>query len=103
VSRSAANNELQTLVRHGVLNIRGRGATTTYAFGGSTGSSAAPTRAGRRTAWTENAIERELRVWLDGRSAWPSYSEFVKAAERDLYAAASRNGGVGRWRRILGL
>ncbi len=46
VSRSGANSELQALVRHGVLNVRGRGATTSYAFAGSAGTTA--TRAGRK-------------------------------------------------------
>ena len=103
VSRSGANSELQALVRHGVLNVHGRGATTTYAFADSAGPTAATTRAGRKTTWTEHAIEHELRAWLDGRSSWPPYSEFVAAGKRDLYAAASRNGGVARWRRIIGL
>lgn len=103
VGRAAANNELQTLVQHGVLNTRGRGPTTTYVFAGSTGPATGGKRAGRKPSWTEAAIERELRAWLDGRSSWPSYSEFVTAGKRDLYAAASRNGGVARWRRIIGL
>jgi Fic family protein len=102
VSRSSANSELQALVRHGVLKIRGRGATTSYAFAGSAGMTPT-TRAGRKRTWTERAIEQELRTWLSGRSSWPSYSEFVDAGKRDLYAAASRNGGVARWRRIIGL
>jgi Fic family protein len=103
VSRSGANNELQALVRHGVLNVRGRGASTAYAFAGSAGPTAHPTRAGRKRTWTEQTIEHELRTWLDGRVSWPSYSEFVAAGKRDLYAAASRNGGMARWRRIVGL
>src|SRR5205823_4108786 len=102
-SRSGAGNELQALVRHGVLNVHGRGARTTYAFAGSAGPAAAATRAGRRTTWTEQTIEHELRAWLDGRPSWPPYGEFVAAGKRDLYAAASRNGGVARWRRIVGL
>lgn len=101
VSRSGANSELQALVQHGLLNVRGRGATTSYAFAGSAGTAA--TRAGRKKTWTEYAIEHELRTWLSGRSSWPSYSEFVAAGKRDLYAAASRNGGVPRWRRIIRL
>ena len=103
VSRSGANSELQALVRHGVLNVRGRGATTSYVFAGPSDSTNAAVRPGRKTAWTERAIERELRTLLDGRSEWPSYSEFVSAGRRDLYAAMSRNGGVARWRRFLGL
>ncbi|HTW13192.1 MAG TPA: Fic family protein [Solirubrobacteraceae bacterium] len=103
VARSAAGKELQGLVRHGVLTVRGRGATTTYAFAGPAGSAATTTRAGRKVIWTEHAIEHELRAWLDGRSSWPTYQEFIAAGKRDLYAAASRNGGTARWRRIMGL
>jgi hypothetical protein len=103
VSRSSANSELQALVQHGVLNVRGRGATTAYAFAGSAGPTATTSRAGRKKTWTEQTIEHELRAWLDGRVSWPSYSEFVAGGKRDLYAAASRNGGMARWRRIVGL
>ncbi len=103
VSRSTANSELQSLVQHGVLNVHGRGPTTTYVFASSASSAPGGQRPGRKTAWTEAAIERELRAWLDGRSSWPAYDEFVAAGKRDLYAAASRNGGVARWRRVLGL
>jgi hypothetical protein len=103
VSRSGANSELQALVRHGVLNVRGRAASTSYAFAGPASTTATTSRAGRKRTWTEHTIEHELRAWLSGRSSWPSYSEFVAAGKRDLYAAASRNGGVQRWRRILGL
>jgi Fic family protein len=102
VGRSAANKELQTLVQHGVLNTRGRGPTTAYVFAGSAGPANAGKRPGPKATWTDAAIERELRTWLDGRSSWPSYSEFVTSGKRDLYAAASRNGGVARWRRSMG-
>jgi Fic family protein len=103
VARSGANSELQALVRHGVLDVHGRGSNTTYAFAGSTRSTTPTSRAGRKTTWTEHAIEHELRRWLADRPSWPPYSEFVAADKRDLYAAASRNGGVARWRRIMGL
>jgi Fic family protein len=103
VARSAAGNELKALVRHGVLNVRGHGATTAYAFVGPAGSAATTRRAGRKMIWTEHVIEHELRTWLDGRLSWPTYQEFVAAGKRDLYAAASRNGGMARWRRIIGL
>ena len=103
VSRSSAGSELKALVRHGVLNVRGRGANTSYVFAGAAGQAATGSSAGRKTTWTEQTIERELRTWLDGGSSWPAYAEFVAAGRRDLYAAASRNGGVARWRRIVGL
>jgi hypothetical protein len=60
-------------------------------------------RYGRPTRWTESKIERELREFVEGRDAWPSSREFSDAGRGDLYAAASRNGGIGRWRRVVGL
>jgi len=48
-------------------------------------------------------IEAELRSFLDGRSDWPSPSEFRAAGKGPLYAAAARAGGIQRWRRIVGL
>jgi hypothetical protein len=57
---------------------------------------------GRKPFWTEDVIERDLRAFLVGRADWPSHSEFAEAGRRDLYAAASRNGGIGRWRAMLG-
>lgn len=103
VSRSTAGNELRTLVQHGVLTIRGSSSATRYAFAGLGGPASGTTRPGRKPKWTDHSIEKALRVWLDGRSGWPSYDEFVLEGKRDLYAAASRNGGIARWRKIMGL
>lgn len=101
VGRTSAITDLQTLVRHGVLRIRGRGPSTRYALSG-------PVRAehadgpGRPRRWTDALIELELRAYLDGRPDWPRPAEFRSAGRGDLYAAASRNGGIARWRRMLG-
>lgn len=104
VARATAGEDLRTLVRHGFLVPRGRGSATRYAFVGS-GRGARPRRdgRGRRTKWTESRIESELREFVGGREAWPSPKEFSAAGKGDLYAAASRNGGIGRWRRMVGL
>lgn len=104
VGRSAAGNDLRRLIQHGILVPRGRGRAARYAFAGSP-ASAAPgrSRRGRAAEWTESKIERELRAFLSERSAWPSPREFKAEGKGALYAAASRNGGIGRWRRMLGM
>lgn len=103
VGRAAAGNDLRRLIEHGVLSPRGAGTATRYAFTGQ-GADAGGGRdkRGRRPEWTEARIERELRAFLGDRVDWPSAKEFQGAGHGALYAAASRNGGVGRWRRLLG-
>jgi Fic family protein len=106
VGRSAAGNDLRELVRHGVVIPHGRSSAIRYAFsGGVTASSGRGEGGGRGrpTKWTDGAIERELRAFLAGRSTWPPPKEFQEEGLGGLYAAASKNGGIGRWRRILGL
>jgi Fic family protein len=104
VARATAGSDLRTLVDHGFLVPQGRSSATRYRFAGS--GRAKPARRdgrGRRTKWTESRIERELREFVGGRETWPSPKEFAAAGKGDLYAAASRNGGVGRWRHAVGL
>ena len=103
VARSTAGDDLRELVRHDVLVPRGRGPQTRYVFSGSVAAPARASRPGRPTKWTESAIERELRAFLNGRSEWPSPREFRAAGKGPLYAAATKAGGVARWRRLLGL
>lgn len=103
VGRSAAGDDLKQLVRHGVLSPRGSGSATRYVFSGSVPSSAQGTRRGRPAKWNDERIERELRDFLADRSGWPAPRDFQQAGRGDLYAAASRSGGIGRWRRMLGL
>ena len=104
LGRAAAGNDLRRLIGHGILVPRGSGTATRYAFS----APGKPTvregdGRGRPRAWTEARIERELREFLKERSAWPSPQEFRAAGKGSLYAAASRNGGVGRWRRVVGM
>jgi Fic family protein len=100
VGRSVAGDDLRELVRHGVLTARGGGPGSRYAF--ATATRAASSR-GRPMQWNEARIERELRAFVVGRSRWPTFAEFQAADREALYAAASRAGGIGRWRSIVGL
>ncbi|HMJ04587.1 MAG TPA: Fic family protein [Conexibacter sp.] len=105
VGRAGASRDLRSLVEHGLVVVRGRGRGTRYVLAGATPARGA--RAGRSVGrparWTDVRIERELRDFLAGRATWPSPAEFDAAGLRGLYAAASRAGGIGRWRRIVGL
>jgi Fic family protein len=101
VGRSAAGDDLRALVRHGLLMPRGGGSGSRYAF--ATASRAAPSPRGRPRQWSETRIERELRAFVAGRTSWPAPAEFRSAGKGALYAAASRAGGIGRWRRRLGI
>lgn len=102
VGRSAAAADLRALVQHDLLSVRGGGSQTRYVFPGvvSAGSLPGP---GRPRKWDDTRIERELRAFLNGRSSWPKPTEFRAHERGDLYAAASRSGGIRRWRRLLGL
>jgi Fic family protein len=103
VSRSTAGEDLRALVRHGVLVTRGAGPSTRYVFPGAVASPQRAPRPGRPTKWTDAKIEKELRVFLNGRGDWPAPSEFRSAGKGALYAAATKAGGITRWRRIVGL
>jgi Fic family protein len=102
VSRSTAGADLRVLVAHGVLRTRGAGPSTRYVLAPSQARSQSGRRRGRALVWSEVRIERELRAFVVGRDTWPGPQEFRAAGMRSLYAAASRTGGIRRWRRILG-
>jgi Fic family protein len=104
VGRTSAHEDLKQLVRHGVLSVRGATSSTRYSF--ATGTVQMPSNvksAGRPKKWNDTVIEVELRAFLDGRSGWPARTDFIEAGRRDLYAAASRSGGIARWRQIFGM
>ncbi len=105
VGRSVAIEEIRQLVHHGVLLGRGSGPATRYVFASMVDRPAdRPRRAGRPPTWNDARIERELREYLAGRSgAWPPREEFAADGRGPLYAAASRHGGIARWRRVVGL
>jgi hypothetical protein len=103
VGRSAAGQDLSDLVRHGLLGTQGRGPSTRYVFTSAVAPKRRTTSPGRPPKWTDSVIEAELRQFLNGRPTWPSPSEFRSAGQGALYAAATKAGGVARWRRIVGL
>jgi Fic family protein len=102
VGRTTATDEIAALIRHGVLAPRGSGPSTRYVFAAKA-KTARQGGPGRPAQWNDTRIEHELRAFVAGRSAWPKQREFQAAGRGDLYAAASRAGGVGRWRRVVGL
>jgi len=103
IRRSAAGADLRELVRHGLLRTRGAGSNTRYLFAGVVTSGQKASRRGRPTKWTDTVIENELRAFLNGRSDWPSPAEFRESGQGPLYAAATKAGGIQRWRRMVGL
>jgi hypothetical protein len=56
-----------------------------------------------RTRWTEQSIDRALREICRGRTEWPEPREFKAMGAMPLYHAASRHGGIYRWRARFGL
>jgi Fic family protein len=104
VGRATAGNDIRQLIHHGILAPRGRGTTTRYTFAGvGIAGLGREGKRGRPAIWTETKIEQELRAFLAGYSTWPSPKEFQAAGKGALYAAATRNGGIGRWRRVVGM
>lgn len=101
IGRSAALDDLKELVKFGVVDPRGAGPNRSYVFTGDIGAGTSPKRRGTR--WTESRIETDLREFLGARSHWPTHAEFEAAGLSALYAAASRQGGIRRWRRLFGL
>lgn len=103
LGRTAAGEEISQLVRHGILVTRGASSTTRYAFTAPVGGRSRGETRGRKAKWTDAVIEERLREFLAGRSDWPSRDEFKAAGRLDLYAAASRNGSIRRWRAKFGI
>ena len=102
LARSGAGRDLRRLVEHGLLTVRGTGRSTRYVLQAVERPAGETPRRGRPRSWTDARIERELRAFLEGRTDWPAPAEFAAAGRRSLYTAASRAGGIGRWRRIVG-
>ena len=103
LARTAASTEVAELIQHGIIQARGSGTATRYAFVAPVPLRPGQARRGRKPRWTDETIEAELRGFLDGRSTWPSAGDFRAAGKADLYAAASRHGSIRRWRNLFGL
>lgn len=94
LQRSAAAEALKKLVDTGVLRRTGTGPRQTYEL------AARPRarRLGRRLVWSEDQIRSELVALATGLGRWPSVEDFRRERKMALYQAASRNGGIARWR-----
>jgi len=103
VSRSGAGNDLRELAKHRVVLVRDTGSRTRYAFPGTLETRKRAPGAGRPAKWTDSKIEAELREFLADKTTWPRWSEFRAAGKGALYSAATRAGGIGRWRQIIGM
>lgn len=101
VGRSAALDDLGALCRHGILLPRGSGPSQRYVFAGTQDGKPKGGR-GRPQIWTDQKIEHELRSYLQDKEGWPSPKTFVADERRNLYAAMGREGGIRRWRGIVG-
>lgn len=101
VGRTAALDDLGKLIRHGILKPRGSGRSSRYVFAGEI--SASRSASSRSSKWSDERIEADLREFVKDREQWPSANEFAAAGYSALYAAASRKGGISRWRRMFGL
>ncbi|HET6690718.1 MAG TPA: Fic family protein [Miltoncostaeaceae bacterium] len=103
IGRTAATTDISELIQHGVLVPRGAGPGTRYAFASAIeGARPRAERRGRPPTWDDARVERELRAFLGRRETWPTRAEFADAGRIALYSAASRAGGIARWRRVLG-
>lgn len=102
VKRTVALEDLQALVRSGLVETNGSGPATTYRLSSSIRGHGDFGR-GRPVTWTDDRIEQELRGILIRYDGWPSRDEFKRAGKADLYRAASRRGGIRHWRRELGV
>jgi Fic family protein len=103
VERTAATDDLRDLILHRVVATRGAGPATRYAFSAGARPGTPGKRRGRPPAWDDSRIERELRSFLATSTSWPSPAAFAEAGRADLYSAASRAGGIDRWRAVLEL
>jgi Fic family protein len=102
IGRSAAGDDLRSLSAHRVVIPRRAGRDTRYAFTAPSSSQSDGPR-GRPAKWTEEKIEKDLREFLSGRTTWPTPDDFRAAGRGALYAAASRRGGISRWRQRVGM
>jgi hypothetical protein len=58
---------------------------------------------GSGTVWTDDRIRDALAAFLEGRTQWPTSTEFDAAGQQRLLAAVRRHGGTARWTKLTGL
>ena len=98
IGRSQATAELTKLIDAGILRREHRGATTSYAL------RRPGTRAGKRgptRRWMDESIREALETLVNELGRFPGHQDFVDRELKPLYVAASRSGGIRRWREEL--
>lgn len=92
--KTMAAEALKDLVDAGVLRRTGSGPRQVYELAARPRTK----RAGRRAVWTEERIRDELTELVGTLGRWPSTDDFAAADKAALYKAASRSGGMRKWR-----
>ena len=92
--KTMAAEALKELVDVGVLRRVGSGPRQSYELAARPRTK----RTGRRTVWTDARIREELTEFVANFEGWPSTDDFTKAGKTALYKAASRSGGMRKWR-----
>ena len=92
--KTMAAEALKELVDVGVLRRVGSGPRQSYELAARPRTK----RTGRRTVWTDARIREELTEFAANFEGWPSTDDFTKAGKTALYKAASRSGGMRKWR-----
>ncbi len=103
LGRTAANDDLKELVQHGVIVPRGAGSARRYAFSAAAPTQAVGSRRGRPLGGTTRGSNRSSGASFLPAQPGRRVRSFANAGHGDLYAAASRSGGIPRWRRTFGL
>lgn len=93
VSARTASRDLNSLVSAGVLRAYGTTRNRRFRLAASS-----PSAGGRPRSWSDERIERRLRMLAEQLGAWPSYRDFERARLLPLYAAMQRTGGADYWR-----
>ena len=98
--KTQAAAELGALVEAGVFRSVGQGPGRRYELAGRSSSSG---RRGPTPHWTEERVRAELQALTDEFGHFPTPVEFRSDGKWGLYLAASRLGGLRRWRSEIGV
>jgi Fic family protein len=102
LGKTRASHELQLLTRAGVLRPRDHGKRRSYELGPQLRPKNPNSRPrGPRSSWTDARIEQEIMELAGSVGGWPTHAAFLAAGKGALYVAASRAGGIERWRQRL--